>query len=211
MSCKIDSVIREHELGVPQTEYEGINEYLLRRWTGEDERQPEGYRSLTEWFNKRLLKQVYDEYNREVTGIRLESEYKTLRSGDELTKRELEDDLSADGINVADLESSMVSWSTMRHHLNGCLDGSKPIEEARTDWELESVRIASEQMEETVTEAVSSLISKGEITDGEGADITIGVQLTCPECHIRTPFSQAVERGYICQKHAADISDERSK
>lgn len=203
MNCKIDKVIREYDLRVSQPDYDGINAYLLQRWTGRDERPSEGYRSLTEWFNKRLLKQIYDGHNRETTGIRIESEYETLQSDDELTKQELKDDLRAAGIDVEAVESSLVSWSTMRHHLNDCLGGTKAPAEATSEWELESVRIASERTEEKASEALRSLISKGEITDGKDANVAVDVQLSCPECHVRTPFSDAVKRGYICQEHAS--------
>lgn len=207
MSCKIDTVIQEYDLGVSQPGYDGIDAYLLQRWTGRDGKPSEGYRSLTEWFNKRLLKQIYDSNNRETTGIRIESEYETLRSGDDLTRRELKDDLLATGIDVDSIESSLVSWSTMRHHLNDCLDGTKAPAEATSDWELESVRIASEQTEEKANEALRSLVSKGEIADGRDATIDVNVQLSCPQCHVRTPLSDAVKRGYICQEHAHDAGE----
>lgn len=207
MSCKIDAVIRKYDLGVSQPGYDGINAYLLQRWTGRDEKPSEGYRSLTEWFNKRLLKHIYDEHNRETTGIRIESEYETLQSGDELTKQELKDDLRATGIDVEAVESSLVSWSTMRHHLNDCLDGTKAPAEATSEWEIESVRIASKRTEEKASEALRSLVAKGEITDGKDADITVDIQLSCSECHVRTPFSDAVKRGYICQEHAPDTHE----
>lgn len=207
MSCKVDKVIQEYDLGVSQPGYDDIDAYLLQRWTGRDGKPSEGYRSLTEWFNKRLLKQIYDSNNRETTGIRVESEYKTLRSGDDLTRRELEDDLLATGIDVDSIESSLVSWSTMRHHLNDCLDGTKAPAEATSDWELESVRIASERTEEKANEALRSLVSKGEIVDGRDATIDVNVQLSCPQCHVRTPLSDAVKRGYICQEHAYDAGE----
>jgi DNA-binding transcriptional ArsR family regulator len=202
MSCKIDTVIQKHDLGVSQTGYEGIDDYLLQRWTGDDGRPAEGYRSLTEWFNKRMLKRVYDEHNRQTTGVRLESEYEALRSQDDLTRQELEDDLLAAGIDAEAVTSDMVSWSTMRHHLKDCLDGAKESETADSDWERNSVEIASERVEEKAAEAVRSLSSKGEIADSGEPGISVDVQLTCPECHVRTPFSEAVERGYVCRDHA---------
>lgn len=210
MSCKIDAATREYDLDVPQSAYDGVDDYLLQRWTGADGRSAEGYRSLTEWFNKRLLKRVYDEHNREATGVRLESEYEALRSDDDLTRRELADDLHAAGIDADELTSSMISWSTMRHHLKDCLDGSKETAEASSDWELESVRIAATRTEEKADQAVQSLVSKGEIADGDAAEISVDVQLSCPVCHVRTPLEEAAERGYVCREHAERPRSDRT-
>ncbi|WP_135822284.1 rod-determining factor RdfA [Halostella litorea] len=210
MSCKIDSATREYDLDVPQAAYDGVDDYLLQRWTGADGRAAEGYRSLTEWFNKRLLKRVYDEHNREATGVRLDSEYEALRSDDDLTRRELADDLRAAGIDAEELTSAMISWSTMRHHLKDCLDGSKAPAEASSDWELESVRIAAERTEEKADEALRSLVSKGEIADGDAAEVSVDVQLTCPVCHVRTPLTEAAERGYVCREHADATPSDRA-
>ncbi|WP_121823160.1 rod-determining factor RdfA [Halostella salina] len=210
MSCKIDSVAEKYDLDVTQSAYDGVDDYLLQRWTGDDGRSSDGYRSLTEWFNKRLLKRVYDDHNREATGVRLDSEYEALRADDDLTRQELADDLRAAGIDADELASSMVSWSTMRHHLNDCLDGSKETEEASSDWEQESVRIAAQRTEEKADEAVRSLASKGEIADGDAAEITVDVRLECPVCHVRTPLSEAVDRGYVCREHADGAGREQS-
>jgi DNA-binding transcriptional ArsR family regulator len=207
MTCKIDSVIRKYDLDVSQSGYDDIDDYLLQRWTGEDGRSPEGYRSLTEWFNKRLLKRVYDEHNRQTAGVRLESEYEALRSEDELTRRELEDDLLAAGIDADAVTSDMVSWSTMRHHLKDCLDGAKESETAESDWERNSVDIATERVEEKAAEAVQSLTSKGELADSGDPGISVDVHLSCPVCHVQTPFSEAVDRGYVCSDHADNESD----
>ncbi|WP_135535950.1 rod-determining factor RdfA [Halostella pelagica] len=204
MSCKIDTVVQKHDLDISQAGYGDIDEYLLQRWTGEDGRPAEGYRSLTEWFNKRLLKRVYDEHNRQTTGVKLESEYDVLQSKDELTRQELEDDLRTTGIDADEVTADMISWSTMRHHLNDCLDGTKEMETADSDWERKSVEIASEQVEEKAVEAVRSLSSKGEIADSGEPGIAVNVNLSCPECHVQTPFSKAVERGYVCGDHAHD-------
>ncbi|GAA0511598.1 hypothetical protein SAMN04488066_10446 [Halorubrum aquaticum] len=202
MSCKIDAAIDEYGVDVAQSGYDGVDDYLLRRWRGDDGRSADGYRTLTDWFNKRLLKRVYDEHNREATGVRLEGEYEALRSDDDLVRREVADDLRGDGIEVEELTASMPSWSTMRHHLNDCLEGSKPTETATSEWELESVRIAADRAAEKAEKAVGSLASKGELADGDDVEIDVDIQLTCPVCHVRTPFREAVDRGYVCREHA---------
>ena len=202
MTCKIDTVTQKYDLTVSQSRYDGVDEYLLQRWNGEDGRPSDGYRPLTEWFNKRLLKRVYDRQNRETTGVRVESEYEALRSDDELTKQELRDDLRSDGIDIDAVRSDMVSWSTMRHHLNDCLEGSKDAGTADSDWERESVRIASERVEAKAAEAVQSLVTKRRIADGSNVGISVDVNLSCPVCHVKTPFSEAIERGYVCAEHA---------
>lgn len=200
-SCKVERVADRYDLDVPQSGYDSVDEYLQARWTGGDGRSPDGYRTLAEWFNKRLLKHVYDEHGRETVGLRVDGDYDALTGDDDLVRREVMDDLRGGGIDPDELCDDMISWSTLRHHLKGCLDGEKPTRTATTDWERESVRIAREHTAEKVAAALRSLDSKGDLPNAEAAEIDVQVQLSCPECPVRVPLAEAVSRGYVCPDH----------
>lgn len=199
--CKVDAVVDQYGLEPARAGYDAVDAYLEDRWTGADGRSPDGYRTLAEWFNKRLLKHVYDEHGRETVGRRLDGDYDALTGDDELLREEVLDDLRADGIDADALREDMVSWSTLRHHLKGCLDAEKAPERAATDWERESVRIARERTAEKVAEALRSLDAKDRLPNAERAEVDIQVQLSCPECPVRVPLSEALSRGYVCRDH----------
>ncbi|WP_459191065.1 rod-determining factor RdfA [Halosimplex sp. J119] len=200
--CKVGTTIAAYGLDSADPVYESIDEGLLARWKGTGGQSAMGYRSLTDWFNKRLLNQVYGEHNRETLGARLDSDYSTLRGDDDLVKAELIESLRADGIDGSRLEQSMVSWGTMRTHLQECLDGHKEPQSASTDWERESIEKAKEVANEKTAKALSSLSKKGELAGGADSDVTVQIQLTCDSCPTRVPFDVALERGYVCERHS---------
>jgi hypothetical protein len=199
--CKVDAVIDKYGLASADPVYGSLDEGLLARWTGADDRTEMGYRSLTAWFNKRLLKRVYTEHGRETLDTRIDSDYETLRGDDDLRRDELIERLEAMGIPGATLQEDMVSWGTMRTHLNDCLDGRKEPQEATTDWERESVATAKTVVERKAETALSSLAKKGDIDGGDAAEIEAQIQLGCPDCPTRVPFDVAVQRGYVCKQH----------
>ena len=199
--CKVDRVIDAYGLESADPVYDALDDGLLARWTGDDGRASMGYRSLTEWFNKRLLTRVYDEHGRETLGARLDSDYEVLQGEDDLVGAELDESLRADGIDSERLRRDMVSWGTMRTHLQECLDGQKERQSAATDWEAESVERAAAVAEEKTAAATSALAEKGDLAGGDAAGIEVQVQLSCPDCPARVPFAVALNRGYVCEKH----------
>lgn len=204
--CKIDDVVERYGLESPHEEVESMDESLLALWTGADGFDARGYRSLTEWFNKRLLRHVYREHGRVVMGSRIDDEFATMTAGEEIPRTELLHDLERDGIDGGDVLADMVSWSTMRRHLLECLGGEKPRQSAETNWERESVDIAIDQLVEKVQKALTSYENKDRIAGATDADVSVQVQLTCPECPTRRSLSEALERGYVCREHAAEGS-----
>lgn len=208
--CKVETVIDTYGLASADPVYNSLDEGLLARWTGADDRSEMGYRPLTEWFNKRLLKRVYDDHGRESLDIRVDSDYETLQGDDELRRRELIERLRADGIPGEALYEDMVSWGTMRTHLNDCLDGEKEPQQATTDWEHDSVETAKAVTMQKAESALSALANKGELDGGDTADIAVQIQLSCPDCPTRVPFGVAFERGYVCDQHRTAVSTPNS-
>ncbi|WP_049902148.1 rod-determining factor RdfA [Halococcus agarilyticus] len=202
-SCKVERNAERYELTAPST-HDSVDDYLLSRWLGQDERAAEGYRSLTEWFNKRLLRASYDAHGRETLATQLDADHAILTGDDDLERGELLDVLAATGIDGEALRDDMISWGTMRNHLNDCLGGEKAAPEARTDWERESVRIARDRTADRVREALGALASKGDLADGESSTVEVQVQLTCGECPRRVPLDTALDRGYVCAEHHHD-------
>ncbi|WP_135537010.1 MULTISPECIES: rod-determining factor RdfA [Halostella] len=199
--CKVDLVVDQYGLESADPAYESIDDGLLARWKGTDDRTQMGYRSLTEWFNKRLLKQVYDEHGRDALGARVDSDYEALRSDDDLVSEEMVESLLADGIDGERVREDMVSYGTMRTHLKDCLDGEKPPQTAETEWERESLEMAREVTREKAERALSSLETKGRIDGVETSTVEVQIQISCGSCPTRVPFEVAAERGYVCEQH----------
>jgi rubrerythrin len=202
VGCKVDEVIRRYGLQDVDPTAGSLETGLLARWRGEGDREAMGYRTLTDWFNKRLLKRVYADNGQEPLGPRLAADYETLRSDDELAKQELLDRLDAAGVPAEALADAMVSWGTMRTHLTDCLGGEKPAAPAETDWERESIEMARAVTERKAATALSALAEKEAVDGAAAADIEVQVHLTCGTCPTRVPFAVALDRGYVCGAHS---------
>jgi DNA-binding transcriptional ArsR family regulator len=200
--CKIDILAERYGLDEREARYESLDDRLLTRWTGADGNDSVGYRQLTVWFNRQLLRTTYDEHGRDTTGNRVENDYEALTGDDELLREEVRDDLAADGIDADSLQQDFVSWSTMRTHLKNCLEGEKVIRESDSDWQRRSVEIAKNISKSKVHEALPSLEDSGKLGGGEDANVEIQVLLSCPECPTRIPFSDALDRGFVCNEHS---------
>jgi DNA-binding transcriptional ArsR family regulator len=206
--CKVDIVADRYDLTAPGGQDGSLDEYLVRRWTGDGESEALGYEQLTEWFNRRLLRQVYETNGRETLGTRIESEFEALVGDDDLLRQEVIDDLESDGIDAETLREDMVSWSTMRRHLKACLDAEKATTRGEaSDWELRSIDIARSQVEGKTGDALRSLATKQRLPEGHRATVEVQIKLSCPECPTRVPLEDAVERGYVCKDHFVTASE----
>ncbi|MDQ2074673.1 hypothetical protein RBH20_19270 [Haloarcula sp. H-GB4] len=207
MGCKVDTLADRYDLTAPGSGDHSLDEYLVTRWTGRDGRSADGYKSLTEWFNKRVLKELYAEADRETLSVHLDREYELIIGEDDVAYDELAAALAADGLDIERIESELISWSTMRHHLKGCLEAEKNTGEAKTDWESNTVEVARQRTEEKAQSVLSSLASKERLADAESAEVDVQVKLGCSDCSVRVPFDEAVERGYVCEQHVS-VEDE---
>lgn len=200
-SCKVDRVVAEYDLHGADPRHESIHDGVLARWTGEDGHDEAGYRTLTAWFNRRLLRRVYDRHGRNALGGQVESDYDALTGDDPLRSEEVVESLRADGIDAEHVRDDMVSWGSMRTHLNDCLDGQKE-RTSSTDWERESVEMARSFAREKVDDAVSALANDGAVDGLSRASATVQVLLECEVCPTQVPFDVALDRGYVCKRHA---------
>lgn len=199
--CKVDSLTERYDLSSPDPDQETLDTYLLARWTGTDGTESEGYQSLTHRFNRQLLGRIYEQHDRDATSVRLESEYEVLTGEKDFKYDEVAADLASDGIEADVVRETLISWSTMRRHLQNCLDGEKSRSSSTTNWELDSVALARQRTEEKVSAALRSFTSKQQLPEASKADIDVQVKLSCPECPTRVPLEDALERGYVCKDH----------
>lgn len=198
-SCKIDVLVERYGLTAPTDAYESLDEYLLARWTGDDGRPADGYGTLTTWFNRRLLKNRYETNGRGTLGVRLDSEFDALVGDDEVLRAELAEDLASDGIDAERLQEEFVSRSTMRRHLNDCLDGEKELDRGDSNWEQTSIDIALAQAERRITDTLESLASKGEFPNLERVELAIDVSVSCVNEPYQVPLEDALSSGLNCE------------
>jgi len=198
--CKIDRVVGAYGLAGADPRHASIHDGLLARWQGTDGHSAVGYRTLTGWFNRRLLQRACVENGRDIAGGRVDHDYEALTGDDELRRAEVEESLRADGVDADRLLEDMVSWGTVRTHLTGCLDGTK--ERAGGDWERDAIGMARSFAREKVEGALSSLGAKGDLAGLDRASVTIQVQVQCEACPTRVPLEVALDRGYVCETHS---------
>ncbi len=205
--CKVCTVINRHDLAVPGDD--SVDEALLVRWKGTAGHAEHGYRPLTAWFNKQLLRTVYDRQGRETLGNRVGADYEGLTGDDDLVSEELRRDLAADGIDVDRVLADMVSWGTVRTHLTECLGETKAQQASDSGWERDAIATTRSVATDKVTSALSALESKGELAGVEAATVEVDIQLSCEECQTRVPLEVALEQGYICEQHSEPVRADR--
>ena len=204
--CKVDRVRAAHGLS-PPARFEGdLDSYLVARWTGESEMDSAGLRTLSEWFNKQVLKAIYRDSGRSDSSVRLDSDYEVLQGNDvpEYKRAELRSELADDGIDSETTTKQFIGKSTLSRHLKDCLDATKDTPDAETEWERDRIRVATNTYRTHLESALQSLGNKDRIIDAEGAELQVQSYLSCPECPTRVTVEQAYEQGYVCADHRGD-------
>ncbi|MBX0305985.1 rod-determining factor RdfA [Haloarcula salinisoli] len=204
--CKVDRVRATHGLS-PPARFEGdLDSYLVARWTGEGETDSAGLRTLSEWFNKQVLKAIYRDHGRSDSSVRLDSDYEVLQGNDipDHKRAELRSELADDGIDSETTTKQFIGKSTLSRHLKDCLDTTKDSSSAETEWEIDRVRVATNTYRSHLESALQSLGNKGRISDVDGAQLQVQSYLSCPECPTRVTVEQAYEQGYVCADHRDD-------
>lgn len=204
-TCKVDRIIDRYALAEADPQHDCIDDGLLDRWLGESGHTSMGYRSLTEWFNKRVLRRAFDQNGRDTLASRIDHEYTALTGEDDLLRQDVLESLEADGIDARALRDDFVSWGTMRTHLTECLDGDKQTDEADSDWERDTVAMAKSFATEKTESALSSLATKGKLDGVDSSSVAVQIQLHCDHCPTRVPFEVALEQGYVCQQHRTAV------
>jgi hypothetical protein len=126
------------------------------------------------------------------------SKYERLTGEDEAVAEELRTDLATAGVDVERIVADFVSYGVIRTHLTECLDAERDPE--ASDWEADSIRIATDHAAQKVTEAIRSLSNKGELRAGGDVSVNVRVELECDRCHMRVPAERALRRGHVCSE-----------
>lgn len=205
--CKVDRVRGSFDLSPPIRADEGLDQYLVNRWVGEDSSEAAGLRTLTEWFNKQLLKKVYREHGRSDSSVRIDSDYNALQ-GSEIPEHEQEElisELADDGIDGEAIKEEFISKSTLSRHLKNCLGASKQTPKSETEWEIDRIEVATNTYRSHLESALQSLDNKKEIDGLEDSTLQIQRYLSCSKCPTRVTVETAYEQGYVCSDHR-DVS-----
>lgn len=204
--CKVDRVRAAHGLS-PPARFEGdLDSYLVARWTGEGETDAAGLRTLSEWFNKQVLKTIYRDNGRSDSSVRLDSDYEVLQ-GNEIPdhkRAELRSELADDGIDSETTTKQFIGKSTLSRHLKDCLDATKDTPTSETEWEIDRVRVATNTYRSHLESALQSLGNKDQISGVDEAALHVQSYLSCPECPTRVTVEQAYKQGYVCADHHGD-------
>lgn len=188
--CKVCRVLDEHGLADREQD-------LLDRWVAEGPKRM-GYRRLAKWLNVALLRRAMDRAGLSILGEEPVSKYERLTGDEEAVAEELRTDLSGAGVEVERIEQDFVSYGVIRTHLKECLGAER--DHAASDWEADSIRIATDHAEEKVTEAIRSLSNKGDLRAGGEISVTVRVDLECEHCHMQVPAERALRRGHVCSE-----------
>lgn len=186
--CKVCRVLDEHGLADREDE-------LLEFWLAEGSRR-KGYRQLAEWLNVAMLRRAMDRAGLSTLGDEAASKYERLRAADEAVAEEVRTDLASAGVGVERLEADFVSYGVIRTHLKECLGAERDHEPS--DWEEESIRIATDRAREKVAEAVRSLRNKERLRACGDVSVAVRAEVECEDCHARVPVDRAIRRGHIC-------------
>jgi len=204
--CKVDRIRAAHDI-TPPGRYQGdLDSYLVARWTGEGETEAAGVRTLSEWFNKQVLKTIYRANGRPDSSIRLDSDYEALQGNGvpDHERAELLSELADDGIDGEATTEQFIGKSTLSRHLKECLDATKETPSSETEWEIDRVRVATNTYRSHLESALQSLGNKDRIRGVDAAELQVQSYLSCPECPTRVTVERAYEQGYVCADHHDD-------
>ena len=205
--CKVDDLIAEYGLTAPGSDYDSVDDYLAKRWTGTDGRTSEGYKKLTDWFNKRVLKSIYEDHGRSTVSIHLDREYDVIVNKDNIQRAELAADLEGDGMDIDELKKTLVSHGTIRNHLKNCLEVEKDTQSTTnsTTTSREKAITSAKRMAASKTENILPELAKdGVVPFADQATVDVEIRLQCPKCDTRVPIEDAIKRGYVCNDHLTD-------
>jgi len=201
--CKVDRVRAAYDVSPPLRAGENLDEYLVARWLGENNNEATGLRTLAEWFNKELMKEVYRDHGRSDSSVRINSDYNALQEDDIPTheREELISELADDGIDGEAINKKFISKSTLSRHLKNCLGATKQPSNSETEWEIDRIRVATNTYRSHLESALQSLDNKSKINGIGDSEFQVQAYLSCSECPTRVTVETAYEQGYVCSEH----------
>ena len=199
--CKVCRLRREYDL-------ERLDETLLERWQRPKDRQ--GYRQLATYVNATLLEYELERagvYTLEPAAIAL---YERLVDGDAEIMRKLR----LEEVPLDRLERDFVSYGVIRTHLTECLGAEWSGTERTTEWERETLETVVPRLVDRSTDAIRSLVERGEIDVPETVEVAVETTVRCPTCDETAAVEALLEGGPLCdcssseRESAATATDE---
>jgi len=209
--CKVDSLIKDFSITSPGSQYEDTDDYLIQRWTGKDGQTALGYKKLTCWFNKRVLKAIYDDAGRSIVTSHIDTEYELITGEDSIKRTELAADLEGDGLDIDEIAKMLPSHGTVRKHLKVCLGAEKDVSTTPRPRmkRIGSLKQAEQMAASKAGQILPSFAKAGELPLAEEADVAVEIKVECPVCDTRVPVLAAIDRGYICRTHSPMGTDDQ--
>jgi hypothetical protein len=201
--CKVERVSATFDISPLPQDVDDIDEYLVERWLGINGNDSVGLRTLAEWFNKQILREVYREHGRSDSNVRINSDYDALQS-DKIPVHEREElisELAGDGIDGGRISRKFISKSTLSRHLKNCLDVNKERSNSDTEWEIERIKIAKNTYKSHLESALKSLDNKEKINGIKNSEMKVQAYISCSECPTRVTIETAYDQGYVCSDH----------
>lgn len=187
--CKVCRVLDDRELG-------RLDDELVGRWHGESGERM-GYRRLADWLNATLLRREMERAGVATGGGEARSRYDRLTGDDEATAAAVTDLLRREGVAVDALRDDFVSYSVVRTHLQDCLDEERePAPPA--EWEAGRLEQLAAYTAAEASDAVRSLVNKGELEAGGDIEPEVTIRVTCTDCGAAVPIDDALAAGAFC-------------
>ncbi len=207
--CKVGRIADKYELS-PGTGEETLDEQLEQRWLGSGEYPETSLRSLVDWVHKHMMRTVYMESGRSTLEPHLESDYEVLKADGSDNHHAILADLERDGIDGESLTTDFISPSTLYRHLTQCLDVTKENTRQESGDAVDRKKLAyvQDNAQMYLSDLLKSWENKGKVPNATEAEIAVRVYLECPVCSKQANIQAVQRRGYVCEEHMAETTEE---
>jgi hypothetical protein len=187
-TCKVGTLAREYD-------FSDVNDELVARWTGATG-EDESVRSLTDYFNRQLLRTELKHADVTLVEGRVENLYDLLTDDDRLEADRMQARSTLEGkqIDVDTLESQFVSHQTMYRHLRNCLSANKDRNKLSVEKERDRIHSVQHRAEAVVDDSVSRLRDGGKLDLGE-YEVLINFRVICEDCGSLSDVTDIIEDG----------------
>jgi hypothetical protein len=201
-SYKVGCILEDYDIGpYEDAAREDLEAHLEEMWTEEGWSLHE----ITDWINQEIMREIYLENARSISSERIEYEYEKLTGDNDLARDEIVETLQDDGIDVDALTDQMVSLSSVYNYLTdfiGAESNRNSTPESRIRTAVSEVEFARANLRRRGESAAETLDEEDAIAGAADAEVSVTIQLKCPECGVAVDFDIANERGFVCADHS---------
>ncbi len=197
MMCKVDRISDKYNLVKP-------DQRLRQRYNCEET----GVRDLERFFNTMVLKRALQKTGNSVVEGEAEN-YHRLLTGEEVSdtaREEAKTQLRDVGVNVEEVTKDMVSYQTIRKHLNECLniDTSKTYNPNPNQDKADLQNLAGRTA--TIAEKTVEKLQRNGVAEIESPSVTVDIRLRCDSCN-RTHDLIAFLQHPVCECRDSDNTE----